>query len=51
MNFGFGFLTNSTTGNTGEIPAGTYDVIANVYDDGVLLFTNHIVLDLYNPFG
>lgn len=48
INFGYGFLTNSLTANTGDFQAGTYDMIAEVWnaDQSVQLVGNHIVLDL-----
>ena len=48
INFGYGFLTNSLTANTGDFQAGTYDMIAEVWnlDETVQLVGNHIVLDV-----
>jgi len=48
INFGYGFLTNSLTANTGDFQVGTYDMIAEVWnlDETVQLVGNHIVLDV-----
>lgn len=48
INFGYGFLSNSLTANSGDLQAGTYDMIAEVWtqDGMVQLVGNHIVLDV-----
>lgn len=48
FNFGYSVLTQSITPNTGDLAAGTYDILAEVWDASgtVQLVGNHIVLDV-----
>jgi hypothetical protein len=46
INFGYGFLANPLNANPGDLAPGTYDMIAEVWDGGVQLVGNHIVLDV-----
>jgi hypothetical protein len=48
FNFGFANLTHSITANPGDLAAGTYDILAEVWDlqHKVQLVGNHIVLDV-----
>jgi hypothetical protein len=48
INFGYGFLANPLNANPGDLAAGTYDVLAEVWDasGAVQLVGNHIVLDV-----
>ncbi len=48
INFGYTFLTNSLTANTGDFQAGTYDMVAEVWNaaETVQLIGTHIVLDV-----
>ena len=48
VNFGYSFLANPLKANTGDLAAGTYDMLAEVWnrDETVQLVGNHIVLDV-----
>jgi len=48
INFGYDFLANPLNANPGDLAAGTYDMMAEVWnrDETVQLVGNHIVLDV-----
>jgi hypothetical protein len=46
INFGYGFLADPLNANPGDLAPGTYDLLAEVWGDGIQLVGNHIVLDV-----